>query len=115
MAPVAKVYFLIKVTKKTNKPWTTVVWRTLWKTNGKELEAHIELSKSLHSAGSLTDVEWDVHPVENGGLDKAKALLSDDTFTWKNGALGISIHSIEVAIKQPGEPQPFGEPKSKAE
>lgn len=118
MAHACNLYFFVKMSKKApgRKILTTVVWNLgrneQTATKGVEVkQLKIDVSGSLGAGGSQVgpDVRFDIFPINNRAVDEraALAMLNDPAFTWKDDALAITLHCVQVAMVDQPEPNPF--------
>lgn len=97
-------------------PWIHVVWNMGWQaaTTGAasakkkvdlDLVAHGNFKQGFISKDLIIDI-FELHPSVQ---DEAQALAEyqKNTFNWKDTALAVSLHSIEVGLTNDDDPAAF--------
>jgi hypothetical protein len=123
MSHACTMYFFIKTfTAKAPvaKPMHTVIWKLSAPDTGPGAAATgptksltIDVSEALAKGGIMgKDLSYDVYAITTPGksLAQVKAMLSDPTFTWKDDALTLSLHSVTVTPSEEVVPDPFCRP-----
>ena len=116
--------FFVKVVPATSKPSAvfspnlTVIWRMGWegaagatsgKAGAKRLDVDVANVKNA-SGGFLGDtVRYELLKLNPRIIKtdaQARALLKDKSFTWKDNALAISLHTLDVGLSNAAESDP---------
>ena len=100
MAQTYDVYFFLKIVKKADRKGTKGPPVIMWELTSGGKTVKVDISKSLASAGSMAqDVNIDVYLITKA-VDEAgaRAMLKDPTFEWKDDALVITLHKIQVSV-----------------
>ena|SRR5260221_8350751 len=117
MAQTCELFFFVKTTWRQKRKFQllkTVIWNLGRKDNAvRDADAKrlkVGVTQSLRLGGLLhAFLSVDVHHVLVPGIKapEAIAMLDDPTFTFKDGALTISLHCATVSMTDEVEPDPF--------
>ncbi len=122
MTQACTMYFFIKTYAPKGpvaRPMHTVIWKLATPDSGAAGAAvptrslTVDVSEALARGGIMgRDLSYDVYAITTPGktLAQVKAMLTDPTFTWKDDALTLSLHSVTVTPSGDVVTDPFCRP-----
>lgn len=99
----------VPVTEPTMEPMISIIWRVNWadgsaaataEGNAKAMAVNVAHVQGLSGGSEGPNVRYDVYKLHPSiqTREAAEAVLNNPAFDWKEHAIAISLHSVEVGL-----------------